>query len=154
MGDDALAPPKSESPEKPSKPPETVTDQDKSVSATQPIPAEILEKFPPEFRQSLSMFMASIQTRNPIAPVLEKIQPEHITKALESHERDQERTFNETKRESLLRFGTLWVGAATVAAMMIYLYASNKAAEVQQLLTMVGALLGGGGIATLMKKRT
>jgi hypothetical protein len=112
------------------------------------VPAEILEKAPPEVRRSIEAFFAMMShgpIPNPVtAKLVEKFTPEHISFLLQSQDRDTEHEYGALASGRRYQLVCLILGAALFVFLVLYLSGSNPDL-LERLITLLMGLVGGFG---------
>jgi hypothetical protein len=115
---------------------------------------DILGRMPKEIRQTVEFFgaqmMGSVQRRNPL---VDKLQPEHITKLIESADRESRYAFDDAQRNRWFGLVILIVGLAFMAFLVFHLSSGNPDL-LEKVLALVAGLVGGfgGGYAYGVRK--
>jgi hypothetical protein len=135
---------------------EVETSQTKELSDLEnlPIPTEMLDKLSPDVKQTLIM-LSQQRIGFPVNPINNKITPEHISKIIESSEKDSEREFELGKLEiqdqniSRLYFVVTLVVVLLFVGSIIY-FLSNDKETMRFVLGLIVGLLGGFGIKEIL----
>jgi Fe2+ transport system protein B len=108
-------------------------------------PNDVLSRMPKEIRQTVEFFgaqmMGSVQRRNPL---VDKLQPEHITKLIESADRESRYAFDDAQRNRWFGLAILIFGLAFMAFLVFYLSSGNPDL-LEKVLALVAGFVGGFG---------
>lgn len=129
----------------------------KKNDAKIPIPAEILNKLPPEAAKEISSFlsMSSMVGRMP-NPIMEKVTDQHIDKLLDAAAKNDERSFeNQSTSRKYTAFYVI-AGISIFVFLTIFFGTSDKAMYkdiLEKIIAVGGGFLGGFGVKTYLDKK-
>jgi hypothetical protein len=131
---------------------ENASGQENMADELPPEVSRIIEELPPEERKRITSFlmMSSIQS-SPLSPIFKKLTPDHITKIIDSSDKNNQRSYEFALWSKLNTFIVLLLGLGLFLFLTIFLAKSNVGLYkdiVQYLFT----FLGGFGIGYAYKK--
>jgi hypothetical protein len=117
-----------------------------AVEPSQHLPAEVLEKLPPEERRLVeSAFQAAIYSGPFPNPIAQKLTPEHITQIIDATARDSQAEYDDRKHARPFLYGLLAFVSLLAAIVIIVLALEDKTDTLNEVIKLIAVFAGGAG---------